>query len=109
MLLNSQLEFRVTGQGDQYVDLSRTLFNVKVKIVKQGGSAYAATDAIGPSNNLFDTMFSDVKVEFNQKKFQIQETCTITERTWKIYSILIILPKTRTKPLLYGFKMILAC
>jgi hypothetical protein len=48
--------------------LSRTLFNVKVKIVKQGGTSYVAEEAIGPFNNLLDTMFSDVKVEFNQKQ-----------------------------------------
>jgi hypothetical protein len=68
----AQLEFRVPGQDDQYVDLtylvSRTLFNVKVKIVRQGGASYAAEEAIGPSNNLLDTLFSDVKVEFNQKQ-----------------------------------------
>ncbi|KAF4528935.1 hypothetical protein B566_EDAN017452 [Ephemera danica] len=64
----AQLEFRIPGQGDHYVDLSRSLFNVKIKILKADNTPYAATDVIAPSNNLLDTLFSDVKVEFNQKQ-----------------------------------------
>ncbi|KAF4520792.1 hypothetical protein B566_EDAN002368 [Ephemera danica] len=64
----AQLEFRIPGQGDHYVDLSRSLFNVKIKLVKADNAPYTATDVIAPVNNLLDTMFSDVKVEFNQKQ-----------------------------------------
>jgi hypothetical protein len=64
----AQLEFRVPGTGDQYVDLARTLFNVKIQLVKDDGSAFDAADVVGPVNNLFDTMWSDIKVDFNQKQ-----------------------------------------
>ena len=64
----AQLEFRIPGQGDHYVDLSRSLFNVKVKLLKADNTAYATTDIIAPVNNLLDSLFSDVKVEFNQKQ-----------------------------------------
>ncbi|KAF4519026.1 hypothetical protein B566_EDAN001611 [Ephemera danica] len=64
----AQLEFRIPGQGDHYVDLSRSLFNVKVKLLKADNTAYATTDIIAPVNNLLDSLFSDVKVELNQKQ-----------------------------------------
>lgn len=63
----AQLEFRVPGQGDYYIDLGRTLLDVKVKIVKANGENFDDADGIGPVNNLFDTLWSNVKVEFNQK------------------------------------------
>jgi hypothetical protein len=63
----TQLEFRIPGQGDHYMDLSRTLINIKLKITKPDGTAFAAADIVGPTNNLLDTLWSNVKVEFNQK------------------------------------------
>jgi hypothetical protein len=63
----TQLEFRIPGQGDHYMDLARTLINIKLKILKSDDTAYAATDIIGPSNNLLNTLWANVKVEFNQK------------------------------------------
>lgn len=63
----TQLEFRIPGHGDHYVDLSRTLFEVKIQILKEDDSKYAATDKVGPINNLFDSLWSNIKVEFNQK------------------------------------------
>lgn len=62
-----QLEFFIPGNGDQYIDLSRTLINVKVKIVKKDGTAFAETEVVYPINNVMDSLWSDVKVEFNQK------------------------------------------
>jgi hypothetical protein len=63
----AQLEFRIPNQGDQYLDLSRTLFDIKVQFIKQDGTKYAVTDKIAPINNLFDSLWSNVKVELNQK------------------------------------------
>jgi hypothetical protein len=63
----TQLEFRIPGQGDFYMDLSRTLINLKLQILKTDGTAFAATDVVGSINNLLDTIWSNVKVEFNQK------------------------------------------
>jgi hypothetical protein len=63
----TQLEFRIPGQGDHYMDLARTLINIKLKVLKADDTAFASTDAIGPTNNLLDTLWSNIKVEFNQK------------------------------------------
>lgn len=63
----AQLEFRVPGQGDYYVDLGRTLLDIKLQILKNDGTKYTTLDAIGPTNNFFDSLWSNVKVEFNQK------------------------------------------
>jgi virulence-associated protein VapD len=63
----TQLEFRVPGKGDHYLDYSRTVINVKLQITKADGSAYLATDGIAPVNNLLDILWSNVKVEFHQK------------------------------------------
>lgn len=65
---SNQLEFHVPGNGDYYIDTSMTLLNLKMQIVKDDGKKYAATDLIAPINNILDSVFSDVKVEFNQKQ-----------------------------------------
>ncbi|KAF4526814.1 hypothetical protein B566_EDAN015140 [Ephemera danica] len=36
----AQLEFRIPGQGDHYEDLSRTLFNVKLKVISDSRNMY---------------------------------------------------------------------
>jgi hypothetical protein len=64
----SNLEFRIAGSGEYYMDLARTLFNVKIQVLKVDDTALGATDDIAPVNNILDSMFSDVKVEFNQKQ-----------------------------------------
>ena len=63
----NQITFQVSGQGDQYVDLARTLLNIKIQITKPDGSFFGADDMIGPVNNIFDSVFNNVNVEFNQK------------------------------------------
>ena len=64
----NQITFSVSGQGDQYVDLARTLLNLKIQILKADGTVFPATDNVGPVNNIFDTVFSNVQVDFNQKR-----------------------------------------
>lgn len=64
---STQLEFRIPGTGDFYIDLSKTLFSIQVKIVKEDNTSFEDTEAITPINGLFDSLFSDIKTEFNQK------------------------------------------
>ena len=65
---SSQITFQIYGSGDQYIDLSRTLLAIKLQIVKPDGSAFVEADATpGPINNFLDSVFGDIKVEFNGK------------------------------------------
>ena len=64
----NQITFSVSGQGDQYVDLARTLLNLKIQILQHDGTVFPADANIGPVNNIFDTVFSNVQVDFNQKR-----------------------------------------
>ncbi|KAF4529787.1 hypothetical protein B566_EDAN018055 [Ephemera danica] len=75
----AQLEFRVPGQGDFYLDLSRTLINVKLKITKADDTPYLAADGIAPTNNLLDTLWSNVKIEMNQKTVSDSRNITAKE------------------------------
>src|SRR5699024_1613706 len=61
------LEFVVNGSGDEYVDLSHTLLHLKVKIVKEDGTACTADDKIAPVNNTLHSMFSQLDLYLNQK------------------------------------------
>ncbi|KAF4520552.1 hypothetical protein B566_EDAN008751 [Ephemera danica] len=67
ILDSRQITFVVPGNGDQYVDLSRTILVFKFQIVKANGQAYDAQSVVGGVNNFFDSVISDVKVEFNNK------------------------------------------
>ena len=63
------IEFVIPGQGDEYIDLSHTLLNIKAKILKNDGTVMVAADdeAIGPINNWMHSLFSQIDVYLNQK------------------------------------------
>lgn len=59
------IEFAVSGSGEDYLDLSNTLLEVKAKIVKGTGNALADTDVVGPVNLWLHSLFSQVDVVLN--------------------------------------------
>lgn len=62
------IEFVVPGLGDEYIDLSHTLINLKVKIVKQDGTPLTAADEkVGPVNGFLHSLFGQVDIYLNQK------------------------------------------
>lgn len=63
------IEFVIPGQGDEYIDLSHTLLNIKVKITNIDGTALVAADdnTVGPVNNFMHSLFSQIDVYLNQK------------------------------------------
>jgi hypothetical protein len=60
------LSFLVPGTGDSYVDMSKTLFHVKLRIVDGAAGAAYTSEKYSVVNNLLSSLFSDVKLEFNQ-------------------------------------------
>lgn len=63
------IEFSIPGNGDEYIDLSHTLLNIKARILKNDGAAMAAADddKVGPINNWMHSLFSQIDVYLNQK------------------------------------------
>lgn len=62
------LEFIVPGHGDEYIDLSHTMLNIKVELTENdNASAEAKAHHPGVVNNLMHSLFSQVDVSLNQK------------------------------------------
>lgn len=57
------IEFQVPGTGDDYMDLSHTLINLKVKITEQDGGP----TPVAPVNNWLHSLFSQLDIYLNQK------------------------------------------
>lgn len=62
-----QIIFRLNGNGDQYLDFSRTYMVLKLQICNADGSLHDDTMLVGGVNNFFDSVIGDAKVEFNGK------------------------------------------
>ncbi|XP_059491049.1 uncharacterized protein LOC132205790 [Neocloeon triangulifer] len=61
------IQFFVPGQGSNYFDLNKTLLYVRFKVTDSVTSdKLDATAEFSLKNNVLNTMFSDVKLEFNQ-------------------------------------------
>ena len=63
----SPVEFVIPGQGDEYVDLARTMIHVKAQIMKADGTELPDKAAVSPVNNFLHSLFSQVDVYFNQR------------------------------------------
>lgn len=61
------LEFMISGQGEEYIDLAQTLFHVTVKITKEDQTPLPADSDTAPVNNWIHSMFSQVDVCLNSK------------------------------------------
>lgn len=59
------LEFTVTGSGEEYIDLSKTLIEIKAVIKQANGQIVQKTGNIAPINNTLHSMFSQVDVSLN--------------------------------------------
>ncbi len=59
------IEFVITGSGDEYVDLSKTLLEVKAVIKQANGEISPKTTHIAPVNNTLQSLFSQVDVSLN--------------------------------------------
>ncbi|GBN55099.1 hypothetical protein AVEN_25260-1 [Araneus ventricosus] len=58
------IEFSVSGSGEDYIDLSATQLNVKVKILKDNAKL-GETDKVAPANLLLHSLFSQAEVSLN--------------------------------------------
>lgn len=63
---DAPLEFVVSGTDD-YIDLSHTQIQLRVKIVKEDGSALTDEDNVAPVNNFLHSIFDHVGIELNNK------------------------------------------
>lgn len=68
----SPIEFVVSGGGDEYIDLAHTSLHLIAKICVEdkptaNGSNTAPDPEIGPVNNWFHSIFSQVDIYLNQK------------------------------------------
>lgn len=70
---NSPVAFEISGNTSYYIDLSNTLLHLQCKIKKLNGDSLA-TDAndikITHANNLFHSLFSNVKIFINQREIE---------------------------------------
>ncbi len=61
------IEFQITPEQDEYIDVGRTFLYLKVKITKKDKSDLEATSKVGPVNLLFHTLWSQIDVHLNDK------------------------------------------
>ena len=59
------IEFVVTGSGDEYIDLSKTLLEVKAIINYSNGNMVPSTSYVAPVNNTVYSLFSQVDLSLN--------------------------------------------
>jgi len=62
---SAPIEFVVTGSGDEYIDLSKTLLEVKAVIKLSNGHVVPKTAHVAPVNNTLHSLFSQVDVSLN--------------------------------------------
>jgi hypothetical protein len=64
--IGSALEFNIPGHTSAYLDLKRSVLNLKLQIVKGDGSAVDPDEVVGPINLPLHTVFSQVDVSLKQ-------------------------------------------
>ena len=62
----SAVEFSITGNATEYIDLARTELHVRVRLVKDDGTAFGSDESVLPINMILHTMWSGVDVELNK-------------------------------------------
>ena len=77
----STLEFVVSGQGSEYIDLKRSRLYIRAKIVKGDGSDLAPKEKTGIINLPLQTMWSQVDVYMNNKLVSLNSS----HYPWKAY------------------------
>ncbi|XP_071944761.1 uncharacterized protein F54H12.2-like [Antedon mediterranea] len=61
------VQFNIQGSSEEYIDLSQTMLNVKLKITRQDGTDLHADEPVGPTNHLLHSIFSKVDVSLNER------------------------------------------
>lgn len=61
------VEFNISGNGEDYIDLSSSYLYTKVKITKSDGSALTAEDRVAPVSLFSQALFSQVDVSLNER------------------------------------------
>jgi hypothetical protein len=61
------LEFNISGQGQEYIDLRRCKLYVKAKILKADGTNLGVDEKTSVCNNLLNSLFSQVEVTLGGK------------------------------------------
>ena len=61
----SPIEFDVSGNGEDYIDLANTMIYIQAKIIKQDGTNLGANDSVGPANLFLHSLFSQVDISLN--------------------------------------------
>lgn len=67
---DAPIEFYIPGSGDEYIDLSRTMLYMKVRLTPKTETLEKTTNktySVGPVNNWLHSMFSQVDIYLNQK------------------------------------------
>ena len=61
------LEFSISGNGEDYMDLSSSYLHVKVKIIKSDGNNLSENETVAPVNLFLQALFSQVDVSLNER------------------------------------------
>lgn len=72
---DSKLEFKVTGNAVQYLDLNDSFLYLKLKIVAEDGSDLVANDDASTTNNFLHSMFSNCDVYISNKLIETSNNC----------------------------------
>lgn len=63
----SVLDFNIPPQGASYIDLKRSVLNIKVKLIRGDGSPLQDGEGLAPVNLTLHSIFRQVDVTFQQK------------------------------------------
>lgn len=69
---NTPIEFYISGNGEHYLDLSHTILQLRVKIVKKNGADLGDTNDVAPINYFLNTIFSELSLFLNEKQVASQ-------------------------------------
>ena len=61
------IEFNISGSGEEYLDLAKTLLFLKAKITKANSTALELHEPVGPVNLFLHSLFSQVDVFLNER------------------------------------------
>ena len=64
---DAPIEFVIPGTSDEYLDLSRTMLFLKVRIISGDGKTIKDENLVQPVNNFLHSLFNQVNVFLNQK------------------------------------------
>jgi hypothetical protein len=64
---DSPLLFEISGAGERYIDTSKTLLKVKLKVLKEDNTPVLDAEAFAVTNNLLSTLFNECTVEYNNQ------------------------------------------